>query len=165
VGSKTRPTLAKGAGPGARWCGGDCAELLRAALAASLSDLVTRFGPDPTTWRWGEAHQAVFANPLLARIPMIGGLTTFRIASPGGDTTIDRGVPARGSFDSVHGPGFRAVYDLADLDRSLFVVAPGQSGNPLSSHAADFLQRWRDGETITLGPKAATITASIRLLP
>ncbi len=151
--------------PRAQWCGGDCAVLLRAALEASLSDLAMRLGPDPTTWRWGEAHQAVFANPLLARLPVIGRLTTFRIASPGGDTTIDRGVPARGSFESVHGPGFRAVYDLADLDRSLFVVVPGQSGNPLSSHAADFLQRWRDGETIVLGPKADTITANIRLLP
>ncbi len=159
------PAAGKAFGPGARWCGGDCAELLRAALEASISDLATRFGPDPTAWRWGEVHQAVFANPLLARIPVIGRLTTYRIASPGGDTTVDRGVPARGSFDSVHGPGFRAVYDLADLDRSLFVVVPGQSGNPLSSHAADFLQRWRDGETIVLGPKAAIISASIRLLP
>ena len=92
--------------------------------------------PDPAAWRWGEAHQAVFANPFLRHLPVIGRLTTFRIASPGSDTTIDRGVPARGSFRSVHGAAFRAVYDLADLDRSLFVVAPGQSGNPLSSHAA-----------------------------
>jgi penicillin amidase len=57
------------------------------------------------------------------------------------------------------------VYDLADLDRSLFVVAPGQSGNPLSSHAADFLRRWRDGATITLGPQPVTSAVSIRLLP
>ena len=164
-GPRAGPAVAKAVGPGARWCSGDCAALLRAALAASLSDLATRFGPDPTTWRWGEAHQAVFANPLLARLPLIGRFTTFRIASPGGDTTIDRGVPVRGSFESVHGPGFRGVYDLADLDRSRFVVVPGQSGNLLSSHAADFLRRWRDGETIVLGPKAAIITASIRLLP
>jgi penicillin amidase len=154
--------------PGARWCHGDCGVMLRASLEAAVADLAARFGPDPATWRWGEPHQAVFANPLLSRLPLIGRLFSFRIESPGGDTTIDRGVPARESFESMHGPAFRAVYDLADLDRSRFVVAPGQSGNPLSSHAADFLRRWRDGETITLGPgtpESTTATASIRLLP
>jgi penicillin amidase len=153
---------------------------LRAALEAAVTDLAARFGPDPATWRWGQPHQAVFAHPLLRHLPLVGRLFTFRIESPGDDATIDRGVPTRGSFESVHGPEFRAVYDLADLDRSLFVVAPGQSGNPLSSHAADFLRRWRDGGMImlqpgtlgpdtlkpgTLGPTAATSTASIRLLP
>jgi penicillin amidase len=157
-------------GAGARWCGGDCAVPLRASLEATVIDLAARFGPDPTAWRWDAAHQAEFAHPLLRQLPVLGWLTTLRIATPGGDTTIDRGVPARGSFTSVHGPAFRGVYDLADLDRSLFVVAPGQSGNPLSSHAGDFLQRWRDGEMImlgspTLGRNAVTTTASIRLLP
>jgi penicillin amidase len=155
----------QGARPGARWCGGDCGVRLRAALEAAVIDLAARFGPDPATWRWGQPHQAVFANPFLAHLPLIGRWTEFRIASAGSDTTIDRGVPAYGSFESVHGPAFRGVYDLADLDRSLFVVAPGQSGNPLSSHAGDFLQRWRDGTTITLGPQPDTSAVSIRLLP
>ena len=168
---------------GARWCGGDCTVLLLASLEASVTDLAARFGPDPATWRWGQPHQAVFANPFLSQIPLLGRWTRFQIESPGGDTTLDRGVPARGSFTSVHGPEFRAVYDLADLDRSLFVVAPGQSGNPLSSHADDFLPRWRDGRMIMLGsaklestgaptgppttgpPTDSGITASIRLLP
>jgi penicillin G amidase len=45
------------------------------------------------------------------------------------------------------------------------VVAPGQSGNLLSRHARDFLSRWRDGATITLGPNSGTTTATIRLTP
>lgn len=150
---------------GAHWCGGDCTTLLRASLEAAVADLGVRFGRDPGRWRWGDAHPTVFAHPLLRHLPLLGRLTTLRIPSPGGEATIDRGVPAAGRFDSVHGPEFRAVYDLADLDRSRFVVAPGQSGNPLSPHARDFLRRWRDGATILLGPSAATVTASIRLLP
>ena len=78
---------------------------------------------------------------------------------------IDRGGPAYKQFQSVHGAEYRGVYDLADLDRSLFVVAPGQSGNLLSRHARDFLARWRDGNTITLGPNPGTTTATIRLSP
>jgi penicillin amidase len=65
----------------------------------------------------------------------------------------------------VQGPEFRGVYDLADLDRSLFMMAPGQSGNLFSRHSRDLLKPWRDGETLTLAPEADKVTASIRLTP
>ena len=57
------------------------------------------------------------------------------------------------------------MYDLADLNRLLFVMAPGQSGNLLSRHARDFLTRWRDGATVTLGPTPNATTATIQLTP
>jgi len=44
-----------------------------------------------------------------------------------------------------HGAGFRAVYDLADLARSRFIIATGQSGIPLSPHYRNMLDRWRNG--------------------
>ncbi len=150
---------------GAHWCNGDCNADLATSLAAAVSELSKRFGADPSAWRWGTAHPAVFANPLLSHIPLIGALTTIKIASPGDDTTLDRGGPRFMRFQSVHGASFRGVYDLAELDRSLFIVTPGQSGNPLSPRSRNFVRRWRDGETITLGPKPDKITATIRLVP
>jgi penicillin amidase len=149
---------------GAHWCQGDCTPLLRQTLEAAVRDLTGRFGADPAAWRWGNAHVAVFANPLLSHLPIVGGLTTIRIPSPGDDTTVDRGG-TNAALESVHGAAFRGVYDLADLDRSRFVVTPGQSGNPLSAHARDFVTRWRDGATVTLGPLTGPPAASIRLLP
>jgi penicillin G amidase len=150
---------------GARWCGGDCTATLKAALVEAVGDLAGRFGNEPAQWRWGEAHPAVFAHPVLRALPVLGPLTTLSIPSPGDDTTIDRGGIAYGQFQSVHGAAYRGVYDLADLDRSLFIVAPGQSGNPLSRHDRDFLARWRDGATVTLGPTPDATTATIRLTP
>jgi penicillin amidase len=150
---------------GAQWCGGDCTAMLQAALAEAVGDLTARFGNDPARWRWGEAHPAVFAHPLLRPLPVLGAFGTLSIPSPGDDTTVDRGGPAYKQFQSVHGAEYRGVYDLADLDRSLFIMAPGQSGNLLSRHARDFLTRWRDGATITLGPTAEATTATIRLIP
>jgi penicillin amidase len=150
---------------GAHWCGGDCTATLHAALIDTISDLAGRFGKDPAQWRWGEAHPAVFAHPMLRPLPILGQLATLSIPSPGDDTTIDRGGPAYKQFQSVHGAEYRGVYDLADLDRSLFVVAPGQSGNLLSRHARDFLTRWRDGAMIKLGPTPDATTATIRLTP
>jgi penicillin G amidase len=150
---------------GAHWCEGDCAAALQASLGDAVADLTSRFGGDPAKWRWGDAHPAVFAHPILRPIPILGTLGTLSIPSPGDDSTIDRGGPAYKQFQSVHGAEYRGVYDLADLDRSLFVVAPGQSGNLLSRHARDLLARWRDGTTIALGPNPGTTTATIRLTP
>ena len=152
---------------GAAWCGGDCLPLLSQTLAQSVAGLTQRFGPDPARWRWGDAHRAIFEHPILGRLPLIGSLTTSSIEAPGDDTTVDRGGTSQqpGSFDDIHGPAFRGVYDLSDLDRSRFVVAPGQSGNPLSGHAADFVTRWRNGATIALRTLDVPPTATIRLLP
>jgi len=140
----------------AAWCGGDCTPLLAAALDEATAALSALYGDDPSRWRWGEAHQAVFANPILSRLPVAGPWFTARVEQPGDNETLFRGgmAPGRGgvSFDSVHGPGYRGVYDLADPDRSLFLAVPGQSGNPLSAHAGDMLGRWLQGAGIRLGP-------------
>ena len=154
---------------GAHWCGGDCTSLLRQALVAAVDDLRQLYGADPTAWRWGEAHEAVFAHPILRAFPVLRWLTTQRVAVGGDDGTVNRhgarsALGARG-FDSVHGAAYRGVYDLADLDRSRFVVAPGQSGHPLSRHAGDFISRWRDGGTITLGALPERVKATLRLTP
>ena len=49
-----------------------------------------------------------------------------------------------------HGAGYRAVYDLAEPERSVFVVSTGQSGNPLSSHYEDYAEPWRDGRYLPM---------------
>ncbi len=127
---------------GAPWCGGDCGPLLDQALAEALPPLAARWGVDPARWRWGDVHVATFADPVLPQL-------TSHIPQPGDDSTIFVGGGGAG-MTAVHGPGYRGVYDLADLDRSRFVAAPGQSGNPLSPHFRDMLERWRDGGSVTL---------------
>ena len=149
---------------GAHWCDGDCGPMLRDSLGEAVRDLSMRFGDDPATWRWGQAHQATFAHPMFRNIPVLGSLTTISVPSPGDDNTLDRGG-TNTAFQSVHGAAYRGVYDLSDLDRSLFMVTPGQSGNMFSSHARDFVMRWRDGATITLGPTAASIGGTVHLIP
>ena len=150
---------------GAHWCGGECAPLLREALIQTTDALAAAHGGDPAAWRWGQAHRAVFAHPLLRLLPVVGRLTTLRVPVPGDNSTLDRQSARAPDFDSVHGASYRGVYDLADLDRSRFVVAPGQSGNPLSGHSRDFISRWLNGDTITLGARPGRVTATIRLTP
>lgn len=150
---------------GAHWCGGDCATMLGQALREAVADLAARFGSDPTQWRWGIAHQAVFAHPILEHIPLLGPLTRISIGVPGSATTVFAEANLPADFRAVLGPEFRGVYDLADLERSRFMMAPGQSGNPFSPGASSFLQRWRDGATVTLTARPEQVRARIHLSP
>lgn len=104
-----------------------------------------------------------FAHPLLGAVP--GPWSGITLAQGGDDTTPDRGSPRDGTFQSVHGAEYRGVYDLADLDRSLFMGAPGQSGHPLSRHYTDLATPWRDGKTLTLGPAPKQVEETIQLVP
>jgi penicillin amidase len=146
-------------------CGGPCDPLLATSLATALADQAARSGASLADWRWGDVHAAVFAHPLLARLPLLRDLGEWRIAVSGDDTTLLRAGMRAGSFDAVHGAGFRAVYDLADLDASRFVVVPGQSGNFASPLAWNFVRRWREGGTIALDATPATVAFRIHFTP
>ena len=86
------------------------------------------------------------------------------IAADGGNDTVNRGAMrianARAPFADVHGAGYRAVYDLANPAASQFVIATGQSGNVLSAHYRDFLERWRDGQSRPITGSPAQLAAA-----
>ncbi|GIL38639.1 penicillin acylase family protein [Roseiterribacter gracilis] len=149
-----------------------CEQQLTRSIDEAAATLAAAYGADPTQWRWGAAHRATLAHPLLSLIPGLKQLIDISIEQDGGDFTVHRQASGGSRdlvrFDSVHGAGYRGVYDLADLDRSRFALATGQSGNPLSRHWGDFVGRWRDGASVTLvgGPdEAAAGKKQLRLLP
>ncbi len=150
---------------GAWWCGGECGPQLADTLKAAVATLTAQHGPVPAEWRWGAVHQAVFAHPLLSQIPLLRALATWRIEQPGDDTTVYRGGTRADDWASVHGAGYRGVYDLADLDRSLFAITPGQSGHPLRHTAASLMRSWRDGTSLHLGPQQDHVSVTLHLLP
>lgn len=129
-----------------------CDERLAVALDRALDEITAHLGPDIETWRWGDLHRATFTHKVLTQVPVIASLADLSIESDGGDHTVNRGTTRRDKspdqFSHTDGPGFRAVYDLSDLDNSHFMIATGQSGNFVSPHYRDLLRRWRDGEYI-----------------
>ena len=151
---------------GAAWCDDvatppreTCPEIVGEALDDALAELRARFGGNAADWRWGEAHYAHFRHSLFGWMPVLRRLADIRIPADGGAFTVNRGQHRAARDDtpyaSVHGAGYRAVYDLADLDRSLFAQATGQSGHLTSPNYRDLTPLWRDGEFLTLGPIAA----------
>ncbi len=151
---------------GGAWCGGDCEPALALALRDGVAGLAKTYGPDPSSWRWGNAHRAVFSHPLLGDLPVVKDIASAHVPVQGDDTTLFRGGSGKlGDFEARHGAGYRGIYDLADLDRSRFVVTPGQSGNIFSAHAWDMLKLWQSGNTVAIPASPDGVTATILLTP
>ena len=147
-----------------------CDAQIASSLTLALDHLSQRFGDDMLSWRWGEAHVARFDHPVLSRIPVLAHLFSQALESDGGSDTVNRASarmagPADRLFENVHGAGYRAVYDLADLDLSRFMIATGQSGNPLSSHYGSLSERWRDGMSVSLAPETWAVAEQLVLRP
>ncbi|MFY7963118.1 MAG: penicillin acylase family protein, partial [Elsteraceae bacterium] len=136
-----------------------------ASLLSTLEKISTKYGKDVNSWRWGATHQALHAHPAFGRLPVLADLFNIVLPSDGGDDTVNRGQVGRGrdgdplNFTHVHGAGYRAVYDLADLANSRLMIATGQSGHPLSPHYQDLAEAWRDGLTRTLAGSREEIEA------
>jgi penicillin G amidase len=125
-----------------------CPQQLGAAIDRALDGLTRRYGGNISTWHWGEVHPASFSHPIWSRLPLIGGWLSVAIPDGGSFDTIDNATMFAGGeaqpFTAVHGTSMRMIVDMADPTAARFMVAPGQSGNLLSSHYSDLLTPWRD---------------------
>jgi penicillin amidase len=142
------------------WCGGpsapdpDCRKALGRALDDGLALLVKRDGADMSQWRWGVEHRAVLQHQVYSHVPLFDRLSDLSLPSSGGYYTLDRGggseVVPNLPFARTHGGGFRGLYDLADPDKSRFMIATGESGHIFSRHYGDLTPLWNDVKSITL---------------
>lgn len=128
----------------------DCDAIREQSLLAALDFVAARQGDDVTAWTWGEAHQANFRHQVFGQLPMIGNWLDASVPTGGSGTTVMRGGTPFGNednpFRNVHGAGLRAIYDLSDLDQSVFSMAPGQSDNPYSPYWSHLVEPWAAGE-------------------
>ena len=132
----------------------DCRKTLGRALDDAIALLSNRDGADMSRWRWGAEHRAVLQHQVYSHVPLFDRLSDLSVSSSGGYYTLDRGggsevVPDL-PFARTHGGGFRGLYDLADPDKSRFMIATGESGHIFSRHYGDFTPLWNDVKSITL---------------
>ena len=150
------------------WCDNEttsqqetCAEAVSRALKISLEYLAVTYGHDMDDWRWGEAHAVRMKSRILGEVPAVGSWFEINMPSGGEKETIKAGgfdvADAERPFAQNHGAGYRAVYDLGNPERSVFVISTGQSGNPLSSHYEDYAEPWRDGQYLPMLTKRAAV--------
>ena len=163
-----------------RWCDDvstpareTCADLLPRALDLALADLKRRYGGERDRWRWGSAHFALSEHRPFGRQPQLAKFFDIRVPSPGDTYTINVGRNSLANesapFASRHAASLRAIYDLADLDQSVYIHSTGQSGNLLSPLYRNFAEPWSRAGYIPMSMKrsdaAAGSLGTLRLQP
>lgn len=133
-----------------------CAVQISRALDDAIALLIRTQGDDMSAWTWGKAHPAVSENRVLSAVPVLKDVLAISHPIGGDPFTVNAqrwaADAAEGPqmFRSTHGPGYRAIYDLADPQRSMFIQSTGQSGNPLSSGYDAFASRWTETRFIPM---------------
>ena len=133
-----------------------CDGVIAGALKTAMTELDKRYGSDRTQWLWGPAHFALSEHRPLGLIPGIASFFNVEVPSPGDPYTLNRGMVEFGEdppFANRGGSTFRAIYDFADLERSLYIHTTGQSGNPFSPFYRSFAERWAKVEYIEIATK------------
>ncbi|MDP3545447.1 MAG: penicillin acylase family protein, partial [Phreatobacter sp.] len=150
------------------WCGnareaggGDCADLVSRALDRALEDLERRYGADWRSWRWGVAHDARSEHRPFARVAALARFFDVRVPVPGDTYTVNVNRHtirnAAEPFVSRHAASLRAIYDMADPERSLFMHSTGQSGLPTSRFYRNLAERWAKVEFLPMRTRRADI--------
>ncbi len=163
----------------ANWCDNTetspietCEDIASAAFDKALVALSDRFGDDINSWRWGDAHIALHQHQPFGYLPFIGDMFNRTIPSNGGPYTVDRGNTSLKDANAhmhLHGSAYRAVYDLAEPEKSGYMINTGQSGIPTSVYYDNLMTMWRDAELIQIptDPETygRTILGTVNLSP
>lgn len=120
--------------PGESW-----ERLLSAALTDAAERLRRDYGADPARWHWGDVHRTAPQHLLAPLFPEAAPLLNPRPLSMGGDgdTVQAAGFYALQDFRAQFISVARYTFDLADWNRSTWIVPGGASGHPGSPHYQD----------------------------
>lgn len=146
--------------------------VLADVLAETVRELRRTHGPRVRDWAWGELRTVTFSHWVARSTPALRGVFDRGPYPCAGDThTIPQAsVPPLDPLgDPTAVATLRMVVDVGDWSASRWVLAGGQSGNPVSPHYDDQLQLWLRDEAIPIAwtdeeVRAATV-ADLRLLP
>jgi penicillin amidase len=127
-------------------------DALRTALGAAYDDLADRLGDDPSDWRWGSLHALPMESPTFGQsgiAPVEKLVNRGLLDVGGGESTVDAtGWSATGGYRTDWIPSMRMVVDLADLDRSTWVLHAGASGHAFHENYTDQADLWRDNARV-----------------
>ena len=157
-----------------RWCDDvrtkereTCVYAAARAFDLAAADLARRYG-ETSQWRWGRAHTAASDHRPFGFLPVVRQLFNVAPETPGDSFTVNVGQffirDEERPFANRHAASLRAIYDLANLDNSLYMQSTGQSGNVLSPWYASFAERWAKVEYITIPTKRESIATAHTLV-
>lgn len=154
----------------ASWCGAaGCAAASTRALDGALDQLRQAHGDDVAAWRWADAHPAISIHRPLSNVKPLAPFFEVRAPTGGDPFTVNVGQyhldKADAPYANRHAASLRAIYDLADMDNSLFIYQTGQSGNVFSGRYRDMSQPWAAVQYRPLKMRPGEWTSTLELVP
>ncbi|WP_216324588.1 penicillin acylase family protein [Deinococcus aestuarii] len=128
----------------------DCASELQDSLSRAVADLSARLGPDLNGWTYGRVHTVASNHRAFGGVRALAWLFNHSTPTPGGTNTVNVARPDPETLRQTHGPSYRHIIDLSDMNRSLYVGSLGQSGHPLGDHVSDQQALWAAGEYLPM---------------
>lgn len=152
------------------WCGErGCAAASAVALDRALDRIALEQGNQVAAWRWGRAHPAISVHRPLSNVRLLAPWFEVRTETGGDPFTVNVGQYHLDKTDAPyanrHAASLRAVYDLADPERSVFIYQTGQSGNVFSSRYRDMAADWTDVKYRALRLRPSEWVRSMELQP
>jgi penicillin amidase len=147
--------------------------IFRQAFTEAVDELEKTQGQDLKNWRWGKLHTVTFRNASLGKSGIApiealfnrGGFPT----AGNGETVNANRWRADKSFEVTDIPSLRAIFDLAKLDNSVAIHAPGQSGHAFHPNYRDAIDSWRQVQYHPLSWQQHTVASNavstLKLIP
>ncbi|MBU3608882.1 penicillin acylase family protein [Polynucleobacter nymphae] len=160
--------------PNSPWCDDpktkqveSCLESSNNAFDKALDYLSSQYGNDPKNWSWGKAHIAVSEHRPLSKIPLLGKLFNIATPFPGDSYTVNVArselLKSENPYETMQAPSLRTIYDLSDLEKSLFIYQSGQSGWVQSKLYRNMNPLWAKSEYLPLQMKPENTKRQLEL--
>eukprot|EP01080_Neovahlkampfia_damariscottae_P012295 gene12295-5878_t len=125
--------------------GKSCLQYAADSFDLAISDLTSEYNKIP---KWGEVHTAYFPHRVFSQIEILNCLTSSATYAMGGTQTVNV-AGSDDNFVTTHSASYRQIIDFSDYEKSKFIFAPGQDGNPLAPGYSNFIPLWRDGKYLS----------------
>lgn len=148
-------------------------QILRQSFIEAVDELERIQSKDPKNWNWGKLHTITFRNATLGKsgVAPIEALFNRGVfaTSGNGETVNANRWRANKSFEVTDIPSLRMIVDLGNLDNSVAIHTPGQSGHAFHSHYNDMVEPWRKIEYHQMLWESKNVTknttATLKLIP
>jgi len=145
-----------------------CQEASNKALDKALDYLSKEYGDDPKTWAWGKAHIAISEHRPFSKVPLLGNVFNIKTPFPGDSFSINVGrlelMQSKNPYETLQAPSLRTIYDLSDLEKSLFIYQTGQSGWVQSKLYRNMNPLWANNEYLPLQMKPEKTNRQLELM-
>ena len=143
-------------------------DIINKSFVNSIEFLQNQLGSNVENWFWERVitveyeHAIGKAGGVLRKFFNLGPYKTI-----GGNEVLNNQIfslNSSGIYKVTAGPSTRRIIDFSDVENGLSIIPTGQSGRVFSEHYDDQVQKFLDGEFITMKLNEAEIKKSERVL-